>query len=816
MKHPAAKLTISNLQKGHPIWVENKNIRMLKNYFLTAWRNLLKTKGYSALNISGLAIGMAVTLLIGLWVYDQYSFDKFLPDYQRLYQVRRNFDSNGTILNFTSASLKLANTLRAEVPEIEGVAESDGTNQRVFLYKDKRLVQPGSATGDQFLTMFRFPMIAGNPATALKETYSIVLTESMATSLFGKDDPMGKMVRIDNKHDLRVTGILKDIPHNSSFGFKYLIPFAYMATVNNYQAQGAYSSYSANGFAIYVSLKPGVSYAKLEPKLRDIEHTETNNSNAMLSQVVLQPIANQHLYGNYVNGKELGGFLDYVHTFTFIGVLVLLIACINFINLTTARSEKRAREVGVRKAIGSLRSDLIVQFLAESLLLTVCSFLVALLLAQAVLPAFNELTKSQIRIPYDNLVFWGLLLGCIGLTALVAGSRPAFYLSSFKPVKVLKGGVTTGRSGSRSRKALVVAQFTCSIALIISTIIIYRQIDYGRNRPTGYDLSRLMMTWMNSELDHNYTALKNEMLQKGIAVGVTKATSPATDVYWHSDVAKWPGKKPGETIEMGTILVGEDYFKTVGMSLAGGRDFNPADTLSVIFNEAAIQQMRIQQPVGQTVVWDTTRKIIGVAKNALMVTPYSGADPTQFVYSPGNAGNVMMYRLSPALSTADALAQLNKLFAKYNPSYPYSYTFADDAYAQKFQLEVLVGKLAGIFAGLAIFISCLGLFGLAAYVAEQRTKEIGIRKVLGASIPQVWMLLSRDFILLVVISCLIASPLAWYFLQDWLLKYNYRIRIGAGVFLLAGGMVLTITILTISFQAIKAATSNPVRALRSE
>ena len=789
---------------------------MLKNYFLTAWRNLVKTKGYSALNISGLAIGMAVTLLIGLWVYDQYAYDKFLPDYQRLYQVRRNFNSNGTILNFTSTSLKLAATLRAQIPEIEYVAESAGNNRRVLLYRDKRFYVPGTSTGEDFLKMFRFPLVAGNPSTALKETYSIVLTQATATSLFGKEDPMGKMVRIDNKHDLKVTGVLKDLPYNSTFKFEYLVPFAYEAVTNNYQAQGAYNSFGANSFAIFVSLKPGVSYTKLEPKLKNIEHTETNNSNAMLSEVVLQPIANRHLYGNYVNGKELGGFLDYVRMFTFIGVLVLFIACINFINLTTARSEKRARQVGVRKAVGSLRRDLIIQFLAESLLLTICSFIVAVLLAQAVLPAFNELTQSRIRIPYDNPVFWMVLLGCICLTALVAGARPAFYLSSFQPVRVLKAGVVTGKGGTLSRKILVITQFTCSIALIISTLIIYRQIEHVRNRPSGYDISRLMMTWMNSELDQNYTALKNEMLQKGIVSAVTKATSPATDVYWHSNVSQWPGKRAGETIEMGTLYVADDYFRTVGMTLADGRDFNPADSFSVIYNEAAIQQMRIKQPVGQAITWDTTRRIIAVVKNALMVSPYTGADPTQFFYSPGNAGNVMMYRLSPTVTTAEALVQLNKLFAKYNPSYPYTYSFADDRYADKFKQEVLIGKLSGIFAGLAIFISCLGLFGLAAYVAEQRTKEIGIRKVLGASIPQVWMLLSRDFVLLVLISCLIASPLAWYFLHDWLMKYDYRIGIGAGVFLLSAGMALVITIATISFQAIRAATANPVKALRSE
>ncbi|HTI92751.1 MAG TPA: ABC transporter permease [Puia sp.] len=789
---------------------------MFKNYFRTAWRNLLKTKGYSALNISCLAIGMAVALLIGLWVYDQYSYDKFLPDYQRLYQVRRNYNSNGQILNFTSTSLKLANTLHDQIPDIEYVAIRTNSNQHVLLNKERRIMLPGITVGSDFLQMFGYPMIAGTPATALRETYSIVLTESTATALFGNEDPMGRMLRIDNQHDMKVTGVIKNLPYNTQQRFDYILPFEYESVLNNYATGGAANSFGNNSFNIYVKLKPGVTYAQVAPKIKNIEHTETNNQNAMLSEVVLQPIAHRHLYGNYVNGIEQGGFLDYVRMFTVIGVLVLLIACINFINLTTARSEKRAREVGVRKAIGSLRGDLIIQFLSESLLLTLCAAVLALLLAQLALPAFNDLTQSHIRIPFDKSLFWLVLLGSVGLTALIAGSRPAFYLSSFQPVKVLKGQVRTGKGGSLSRQILVVIQFTCSIALIISTIIIYQQIQYTRNRPSGYDISRLMMTWMNTELNHNYTALKNDMLQKGIAVGVTKATSPATDVYWHSGVSNWPGMRAGETIEMGTILVGEDYFKTVGMTLADGRDFNPADSLSVIYNEAAIRQMRIRHPVGQTITWDTTRKIIGVAKDALMVTPYSGADPTQFFYSPTNAGGVMMYRLSPTISTTDAVAQLNKLFAKHNPSYPYTYTFADDKYAEKFALEVLVGKLAGVFAGLAIFISCLGLFGLAAYVAEQRTKEIGIRKVLGASIPQVWMLLTRDFIVLVLVSCLIASPLAWYFLHHWLMKYDYRISIGVNVFVLAGGLALLITIITISFQALKAATSNPTRALRSE
>jgi putative ABC transport system permease protein len=403
------------------------------------------------------------------------------------------------------------------------------------------------------------------------------------------------------------------------------------------------------------------------------------------------------------------------------------------------------------------------------------------------------------------------------LTALIAGSRPAFYLSSFQPVKVLKNALHSGRSATLPRKILVVLQFTCSIALIISTLIVYQQIQHAKNRPTGYDINRVMATDMNKDMRENYTAIKNELIQKGIADHVTMATSPATDIYWHSDLDNWAGKNAGETIEMGTIIVAEDYFKTLGMTMQAGRDFSSVnDTLSVIFNETAVKQMRLKNPVGQLISWQNTKfEVIGVVKDALMLSPFTPADPTMFLCDGNPKGN-LMYHLSSRIKTQDAITQLTSIFNKYNPAYPYTYTFADDNYAQKFNLEVLIGKLAGIFAGLAILISCLGLFGLAAYIAERRTKEIGIRKVLGASVSQVWLLLSKEFIILVLISCFIASPVALYFLQNWLQKYNYRIGIGPSVFILAALAAILITIITISFQAIRAALANPVKSLRSE
>jgi len=790
---------------------------MIKNYLKIAWRNILNNKVYSLLNIFGLAAGMAVALVIGLWVQYQYSYDKSLPNYGQLYQVRRNFNSNGEILTFSSTSLKLADALRNNIPEIENVAESDWMGSHGLKVDNRKFYLAGVQIGSDFLKMFQYPFIEGNAKTALQDPYSIVLTESTAKALFGNDNPLDKTVRVDDQHDLKVTGVLKDLPANSSFQFKFILPFSYFEKTQNYVKVSRTGGFGYNNFQIFVKLKPGITYAQVEPKIRDIEKSEPESKNAENSKVILQSLSDWHLYSEYKNGVASSGFIDYVHIFSIIGLLVLVIACINFINLSTARSEKRAREVGVRKAIGSLRSDLIFQFLIESAMITTISFLCCLMMVVLVLPSFNSLTGTSIAIPYGNFLFWLIMIGCISLTALLAGGKPAFYLSSFNPVKVLKGSISGGKSKSLSRQILVVTQFSCSIALIISTVIIYQQVRYAKDRPTGYSIDRLMATDMNNDLNHNYTALKNELLQSGLVQSMTTATTPATDVNSHGDIDQWPGKLPGETVEMGYIGISDDYFKTLGMKLIAGRDFingAKSDTSNVILNEAAVKRLRLKDPVNQIITNGKQQlRIIGVVKDALMISPFAPADPSLFYPS---AGDNMIYRLSPNVPTHEAIEKVTAIFNKYDPGFPYGYHFVDEDYNSKFQLEVLIGKLSGIFAGLAIFISCLGLFGLAAFVAEQRTKEIGIRKVLGATIAQVWILLSKDFILLVLISCLIASPIAYYFLQSWLLKYEYRISIGPGVFIVSALLAITITLITISFQAVKAALMNPVKSLKSE
>ncbi|MDR6943222.1 ABC transporter permease [Mucilaginibacter pocheonensis] len=789
---------------------------MIKNYFKVAWRNIANNKAYSAINILGLAAGMAVALLIALWVNNEYSYDKFLPDSDRLYQVRRNFNSNGETLTFSSTSLKLANALRGSIPEIEYVAESDGGSSHGLMVDNKKLYLGGLEIGRDFLKMFKYQMLHGSADIALKDPFSIVLTKSTAIALFGTDNVINKVIKIDNAHNLKVTGVVQDVPSNSSLQFKYLIPFSFLEQTEA-GMKGAYDSFGDNGFNIFVKLKPGIAYTQVAPKIKNIEKGE-DNTNAKNSEVIMQPMPDWHLYSEYKNGIASSGFIDYVRIFSIIGILVLLIACVNFINLTTARSEKRAREVGIRKAIGSQRKQLIFQFLTESVLITFISFLCSVLFVQLALGPFNALTGTMIRIPFSSITFWLVMIGCVLLTALIAGSKPAFYLSSFNPVKVLKGTIQVGRTASLSRKILVVMQFSCSIALIISTIVIYRQIQYAKNRPAGYNFDRLLTSTMNNDLGKNYIALKNDLLQSGIIESITHATSPATGVYWHSDIDQWAGKLAGETVEMGMIVVADSYFKTLGMRVLEGRDFNamPSDTSNVIFNEAAIKRLRLKNPISQTITQDGKKlRIIGVVKDALMESPYAKADPTMFSYSTYPHQNII-YRLAPNVNPHDAIEKISQIFSKYNPAYPFTYRFVDDDYNRKFSQEMLVGKLSGIFAGLAVFISCLGLFGLAAYIAEQRTKEIGVRKVLGATVSQLWFLLSKDFVLLVIISCVIASPIALYILQNWLQKYDYRVSVGPGVFVISAVVAIAITLVTISFQAIKAAVANPVKSLRSE
>jgi putative ABC transport system permease protein len=797
---------------------------MLRTYLKTAWRDIAFNKLYSGLNIAGLAIGMAVALLIGLWVYDQCNYDRFVPGYQQAYQVKYNFSDNGGIETQSDVAIPLAAALKNDIPEIAYTAlgygpAPYGNNTDILQVGDKKISPTGMVAGADFLKIIQLPVLKGNVDKALNDYNDIVITESLAKSLFGDTDPIGKTILISHGWNTRVTAVLKDLPPNSTLQFDYITPW--MAFENGW-VKMASTNWNNSLFKLYASLKPNVTFAQVEPKIKGlVQKYAPATYQSFGQQVTMQPMKDWHLYTEYKNGVATGGLIDYVWMFGIIGVLVLFIACINFMNLSTARSAKRAKEVGIRKVVGSSTGGLITQFLLESVIMAALSFLVAVGTVHVALPSFNALAGTHIAIPFSNGLFWLGMSGYVLFTGLLAGCRPALYLSSMQPVKVLKGKLTSSGPTGHFRRVLVVLQYTCSIALITATIVVYQQIDHARNRPRGYDPNRLVIS---EAVGVPFAALKHDVMETGVVSNITECLMPITDVYSHDPLTDWPGKVPGESLSLIDAAIGDtDYFKTVGIPFVAGRNFTGnvgADSTGVILNEAAVRRMRLKEPLNQTISWSFSwvpqhMKVIGVVKDALSNAPFAKAEAAMYIWQPGWSFTVM-YRISPEVGTQAALNRLRPIFEKYRPDYPYQYHFADERYAQKFGRERLVGELAGIFAALAIFISCLGLFGLASYMAEQRTKEIGIRKVLGASVSQVIFLITKDFILLVGISCVIASPLAFYFLQRWLDGYYYRIHLGPGVFLLSAAMAIVITIVTISFQALKAALMNPVESLRTE
>jgi len=789
---------------------------MLKNYFTIAWRNLKKDKLFSFIHISGLALGMTVALLIGLWAWYMYSYNRFLPGYKQAYQVKLNFDYNGKILTQSGATLPLADALRSKVPGIRYVAESDWMGQHGLAAGEHKLYLTGGAMGADFFRIFPFPFVEGDAGSALQDPYSIVLTQSAAKALFGSEDALNKTVRYENTHDLKVTGVVKDPPGNSSFQFSYIIPFGYDELTGDWVKKSR-SNWGNHSFPIYVGLEPSASPEQVGRLVHNLQQDNEHSTTAKIG-VILHPFAKWRLYAIFENGKAVGGYIEYVRIYSFIAVLVLLIACINFTNLSTARSEKRAREVGVRKVVGSGRRDLIVQFLAESLVIAFIAFGIALLLAQLAMPGFNALFDVTLQMPFSNPVFWAVMVGYVLLTGLLAGIRPAFYFSGFEPVKILKGTFSSGKSAAWSRRTLVVVQFACSFALIIVTLIVYQQVRYAQSRPAGFDKNGLIAADISPDLAKNYEPLRNELLQSGLATSVTKSSASLDGWAASFTVNDWPGRRKDESMEMAITAVSDDYFKTVGMTLKEGRDFKAAvDTMSLVLNEAAVRQLRLTHPINSLVtINDMTvpMRVIGVLQDAVMGSPFGAAVPTLFLYNTGWASTILV-RMAPGRPLPEGMKRMGTVFGKYNPAYPFVYHFVDEEYEHKFDAEAQAGQLAALSATLAIVISCLGLLGLASYVAERRTKEIGIRKVMGATPWRLLRLLSTEFLLLVMISCAVASPVAYFLAHGWLARYSYRISIGPGVFIVATVLALIITLITISAQIVKAALVNPVKSLRN-
>ncbi|NTS41324.1 ABC transporter permease [Flavisolibacter sp. BT320] len=789
---------------------------MFRNYLKTALRNLLRQKAFSTINILGLAIGMASAILILLWIQNEVSHDRFHEKDARLYTLNNRDRFNGELWAWNSTPNILGPTVKANYPDVEDVVRVNGVGL-LFSYNETRMNVQGSFTDTGFLNMFSFPLLKGSATTALNGIYNIVVTEKLAKKLFGNEEPMGKIVRIDSVDQFTVTGVLKDLPNNTAFNFEYLLPWSYQTKLG-----WTDSSWGNNSVQTFVLLKPNVSQAAFDEKIKNITIDHTSGEGKSATQVFTYPFRDAWLYGKSENGKYVGGRIEMVRLFAIIAAFILLIACINFMNLSTARSEKRAKEVGIRKVVGAPKAMLVGQFLGESILLSFLAGVLALIIVQISLSGFNTLVEKDLSIPYGSPIFWLLALLFILLTGIVAGSYPAFFLSAYKPIKVLKGTFKAAHALVTPRKILVVLQFTFAIVLIICTIIITRQINHGQKRDVGYDRNQLVYLHIQGGIDKHYDVIKNELLSSGAAVAVTKSMSPITQRWSDSWGFSWEGStqedRKADFIRMASDA---DFEKTMGVKIIEGRDINikkyPADSTAVLLNETAVKAMRFKNPVGQVIREDGGRTwhVVGVLKDFIFESPFHKVEKLM-VNGPAAWFNVVHFKLNPANSVAENLKRAENVFKKYNPDYPFDYRFVDEAYAKKFDSQKRTGKLAALFAGLTIFISCLGLFGLAAYMAQNRIKEIGVRRVLGASVNNITTLLSKDFLKLVVISLFIASPLAWWAMTAWLKDFEYRVDIEWWVFAAAGITSIFIALVTVGYQAIRAALSNPVKNLRTE
>ncbi|HYG17286.1 MAG TPA: ABC transporter permease [Ohtaekwangia sp.] len=784
---------------------------MIRNLLTVTLRGLFKNGIYSFINIFGLAIGLACCTLILLWVRDEVSFDRFHEKSPLLYRVYQNIPANDGIATGGAIPLPLGEYLKSNEAAVKRVALTDWGSSHLLNYKEQRLLKDGLYAGEDFLTMFTFPLRHGNAATALKDPGGIVLTASTANAIFGDEEPMGKIIRVDDQMEMTVTGIIEDVPAASTFQFDYILPFSAYITGQTW-VKAASEDWETNAFQLYVELQPDAAPDAVQQRIANAVKAHVNESQ---SQLILHPATAWRLYSMFENGKATGGSIEFVRSLSIVAAFILVIACINFMNLATARSERRAREVGIRKTVGSRKGQLVVQFLGESLCITILAFILSLGLVEISLPFYNDLVNKSLFIPYAETQFWSAAMAVVLLTGLLAGSYPAFYLSSFRPASVLKGRFSAGRTAT-PRRILVTLQFCFTIFQIVGTIVFFKQIQHGKTRDLGYDRQNLIMIENNGDINKNYTALKNDLIQQGLAVAITKSNSPVTSIYAFMDVS-WPGKPEDQRPSFATIATEYDYTKTLGASIMLGRDFSPLynDSSSVLLNQAAVDYMGLYEPLGKTIIWDRRNyTIIGVTENVLMGNPYKPVDPMMVVYDPTWVSDIMI-RL-PDGNLHETLNRMEATFKKYNPTYPFVYRFADDQFNQKFTSIQLIGTLANIFSALAITISCLGLFGLAAFTAEQRTKEIGIRKVMGATVTQVILLLSRDFTKLVVIAFVVTAPAAWFLFNLWLNRFPYRIEIHWTIPALAGFIALTLALATVSYQAVRAAVANPVDSLRNE
>ena len=799
-----------------------KSCVMIKNYLKIAIRSITRSRGYSIINIAGLAVGMGVTMLIGMWIYDEVSFNRYHSNYERIGEIYQHQSLKpGEINTVMSGCGPLGAELKTNYKnDFKHVVRMWWESNHTLSIDDHKVSQNGTFMDAEVLEMLSFQMISGD-WNALKEPRAIVLSESAAIALYGTTDALGKMLRIDNAFDLKVTGVYGDIPNNSRFHSLQFVGNWDEFVANNHWMKDEENNWK-NTLTTFVELQPNATFEGMSAKIEHIKFNRLSKEEALREnpKLFIQPMSRWHLYSEWENGKEVRGRIEFVWLFATIGIFVLLLACINFMNLSTAQSEKRAREVGIRKSIGSARTQLIWQFLTESFMVVLLSWFVSLALVSLVLPWFNEIAGKEMILPWRTAEFLLVSVGFILITSLLSGSYPALFLSSFQPVKVLKGTFKAGRFASLPRRVLVVVQFAVSIVLIIGTVIVWQQIQFAKDRPIGYTREGLIMVRKSSpEHWQNAETLRQEILASGAAVGVAESAGPPTAVWFNNTGFTWKGKDPNIHDDFANLAVAHDYGKTMGWEFSQGRDFSRehgTDSSALVLNEAAVKFMDLKEPLDEEITWEGKKYyVIGVIKDMIMTSPYEPVKQTIFRLIPFQ-GLWINIRLNPQMSTSESIAKIGKVFQDLSPATPFEYKFVDEEYALKFAAEERIGKLASVFATLAIFISCMGLFGMASFVAEQRKKEIGIRKILGASVMNLWKMLSMEFIALVAISCLIGIPIAWSYLSRWLNEYDYHIEISMWVFVATTAGALIITLLTVSFQTIKASIINPINSLRTE
>jgi len=793
---------------------------MFKNYLLLALRQLRRNRGYSFINIFGLATGMAIALVIGIWAVDELSIDQDIPNGDRVVEIMQNQWPKGqsnekTLPAYVDYTVSPALNPWLQKGNYQDVfaqtAMTLWAGQHLLVNGDKSIARSGTSAEYTFPLIFGYRFLSGT-AESMRDPNTALISRSTAIALYGTENAVGKTFLYENRRPFIVGGVYANQPANSSlYEFDFFISMAneetnYLRNTNNFENHNC---------RIYARLAGNTTAAQATARVKNICTPYVN-----FAYENYQVLPFQSLYLHFDESSSAGGGrIVYVRMLGIIGAFILLLACINFMNLATARSEKRAKEVGIRKTVGSLRRHLIAQFLGESILLAFLSFVLAIALTALTLPWFSQLSGKTMVFPWTNPVFWSLSLICILLTGLLAGSYPAFYLSSFRPVKVLKGSFKAGKGASNPRKILVVAQFSISLALIIGTIVVFRQIQFAKDQPLGYNQSGLIMVPDNTqELDTHFEALRKALLNTGAVTGVANSSMNLNGFY-QNNMLEWEGmSEEAKNLTFRDIFVNTDFGPTIGWNIVKGRDFSRehlTDSTAAIVNETGARILGFKDPIGKTIKhWGKPYTIIGVAKNMISNSPYYPVQPAIFMGEGGHA--VFTIRIKPGTPVRTALAAIEPVFKQFNPASPFIYSFIDEEFQKKFNTESRIGNLATVFSALAILISCLGLFGLASFVAEQRTKEIGVRKVLGAGVTGLWALLSADFVKLVALSMLIAMPLSYYCMDQWLQNYAIRAPLSAWIFVVAGVGLLLVTLATVSYQAVRAALMNPVKSLRTE